>query len=376
MVQTVIIGGGLAGLTLAVQEATAGRAVVVLEKETYPFHKVCGEYISRESADFLTRLGVPLAALNLPVIKRLTVTAPDGTAIHRPLGLGGIGVSRYFLDQFLANLVRERGGEVREGVRVTDVRFDAAADHFTLETSSGPVQARVVAGAWGRRANLDVKLARPYLANRHDAAHNFVGVKHHLRLPDFPPDLIELHNFRDGYAGLSRVEDGRTCMAYLTTAENLRHAGSIAALEATVLAANPALAARLQAAEFLLQPPLTISQVTFNRKAPVENHLLLLGDAAGTIAPLAGNGMSMGMRAAHVLHGLLTEYYAGCLTRPSLETAYTRAWDTRFRLRILAGRTIQRFFGQPTLTSAFIRTLRAAPWAADALVRLTHGEPF
>ena len=376
MVPTVIIGGGLAGLTLAVQEASAGRAVTVLEKETYPFHKVCGEYISRESADFLTRLGVPLAALNLPVITRLTVTAPDGTAIHRPLGLGGIGVSRYFLDQFLANLVRQRGGEVREGVRVTDVRFDAAADLFALETSAGPVQARVVAGAWGRRANLDVKLARPYLANRHDAAHNFVAVKHHLRLPDFPPDLIELHNFRDGYAGLSRVEDGRTCMAYLTTAENLRRAGSIAALEATVLAANPALAARLQAAEFLIQPPLTISQVTFNRKAPVENHLLLLGDAAGTIAPLAGNGMSMGMRAAHVLHGLLTEYYAGHLPRATLETAYTRAWDARFRLRILAGRTIQRFFGQPALTSAFIRTLRAAPWAADALVRLTHGEPF
>ncbi|MBC7447764.1 MAG: FAD-dependent monooxygenase [Hymenobacteraceae bacterium] len=374
MVQTVIIGGGLAGLTLAVQEATAGRAVVVLEKETYPFHKVCGEYVSRESADFLIRLGVPLADLNLPVITRLTVTAPDGTAIQRPLGLGGIGVSRFFLDQHLANLVRQRGGEVREGVRVTDVAF--AEDCFTLETSAGPVRARVVAGAWGRRANLDVKLARPHLANRHDAAHNYVAVKHHLRLPDFPPDLIELHNFRDGYAGLSRVEDGRTCMAYLTTAANLKRAGSIAALEATVLAANPALAAHLRVAELLIDPPLTISQVTFNRKAPVENHLLLLGDAAGTIAPLCGNGMSMGMHAAHVLHGLLTAFYANQLTRPALETAYTRAWDARFRLRIFAGRTIQRFFGQPALTSAVIRGLRTVPWVADALVGLTHGKPF
>lgn len=374
MVQTVIIGGGLAGLTLAVQLAAAGREVVVLEKETYPFHKVCGEYISLESADFLTRLGVPLADLNLPLIKRLTVTAPDGTAVHRPLDLGGIGVSRYFLDQYLVNLVRARGGEVREGVRVTDVTF--ADDCFSLETSAGPLQARVVAGAWGRRANLDVKLARPYLANRHDAARNYVAVKHHLRLPDFPPDLIELHNFRDGYAGCSRVEDGRTCMAYLTTAENLRRAGSVAALEATVLTTNPALAARLAGAEHLIQPPLTISQVTFNRKAPVENHLLLLGDAAGTIAPLCGNGMSMGMYAAHVLASLLAEFFAGTLSRPALEAAYTRAWDSRFQLRILAGRTIQRFFGQPALTSVVIRGLRAMPWAADGLIRLTHGQPF
>jgi menaquinone-9 beta-reductase len=373
VIQTAIIGGGLAGLCLAIQEARAGRSVVVLEKETYPFHKVCGEYISRESADFLTRLGVPLAALHLPDIRRLTLTAPDGTALHRPLGLGGIGVSRYFLDQFLANLVRQGGGEVREGVRVTAVEFRAIDDEFHLETSAGPLQARVVAGAWGRRANLDVKLARPYLKA---GGANFIGVKHHLRVPDFPPDLIELHNFADGYAGMSRVENGVTCMAYLTTADNLKRAGSIATLEATVLRANPALAARLASAELLWPQPLTISQVTFARKAPVEQHVLLLGDAAGTIAPLAGNGMSMGMHAAYVLHGLLNGFFTENQPRASLETAYIKAWDGRFSFRILAGRTLQRTFGRPSLTTAVIRGLRLAPWAADALVKLTHGQPF
>ena len=374
MVQVAVIGGGIAGLTLAAQLAEAGYGVVVLEKETYPFHKVCGEYISRESADFLTRLGVPLAELALPLISRLTVTAPDGTALERPLGLGGIGVSRYFLDQYLAKLVRRRGGEVREGVKVTDVTF--ADDGFTLSTPAGPLRAQVVAGAWGRRANLDVRLARPHLTSRADAARNYVGVKHHLRVPDFPPDLIELHNFAEGYAGMSRVEDGLTCMAYLTTAEALKRAGSLAALEATVLRQNPRLAARLAAAEFLWPQPLAVSQVTFRRKAPVENHLLLLGDAAGTIAPLAGNGMSMGMRAAHTLAGLLPAYLAGSLSRADLEAAYGRAWDARFRRRIWVGRTIQRFFGQPTLTSAVVRGLRLAPGFADALVRQTHGQPF
>ncbi len=372
MIQTAIIGGGLAGLCLAVQEAKAGRSVVVLEKETYPFHKVCGEYISRESADFLTRVGVPLAALQLPDIRRLTLTAPDGTALHRPLGLGGIGVSRYLLDDLLAKLVRQHGGEVREATRVTGLTRSADGS-FVLETSGGPLRAQVVAGAWGRRANLDVKLQRPYLQA---GGANYVGVKHHLRIPNFPPDLIELHNFADGYAGMSRVEDGVTCMAYLTTAANLKRAGSIGALEATVLRANPALAARLATAEFLWPQPLTISQVTFARKAPVEQHVLLLGDAAGTIAPLAGNGMSMGMHAAYVLHGLLDGFFSENLTRDGLETAYTKAWDSRFRLRILAGRTLQETFGRPRLTTAVLRGLRLTPWLTDALVRLTHGAPF
>jgi heterodisulfide reductase subunit A-like polyferredoxin len=40
-----IIGGGLAGLTFAIQMRKVGLHVLLCEKETYPFHKVCGEYI-------------------------------------------------------------------------------------------------------------------------------------------------------------------------------------------------------------------------------------------------------------------------------------------------------------------------------------------
>ena len=48
-----IIGGGLAGLSLAIQCASQNVSVVLFEKETYPYHKVCGEYISLESQPFL-----------------------------------------------------------------------------------------------------------------------------------------------------------------------------------------------------------------------------------------------------------------------------------------------------------------------------------
>lgn len=76
-----IVGGGLAGLSLSIQLAKAGYSVAVFEKEKYPFHKVCGEYISFESWNFLEELGVPLSDWNLPMIKRLLVSAPDGKDI-------------------------------------------------------------------------------------------------------------------------------------------------------------------------------------------------------------------------------------------------------------------------------------------------------
>src|SRR5258708_24094201 len=93
-----ITGGGLAGLALSVQAAKNGYRVILLEKEKYPFHKVCGEYISLESWDFMEELGLPLSEMNLPVIRKLIVSSPNGKTLEHMLPLGGFGISMYKLD--------------------------------------------------------------------------------------------------------------------------------------------------------------------------------------------------------------------------------------------------------------------------------------
>ncbi|HEX8505720.1 MAG TPA: FAD-dependent oxidoreductase, partial [Hymenobacter sp.] len=157
-----IIGGGVAGLTLALQLAQAGRKVVLFEKEKYPFHRVCGEYISMENYDFLCRIGLPLAEMDLPKMTRFTVSSPTGEALHHPLDIGGLGITRYVLDQLLAWLAAEHGATIREGTKVTDVVF--ADDEFTITVAGGATyRARTACGAWGKHANLDSKLQRPFL---------------------------------------------------------------------------------------------------------------------------------------------------------------------------------------------------------------------
>ena len=96
-----IVGGGLAGLSLSIQLARQGHRIIVFEKEQYPFHKVCGEYISLESWDFLISLGLDLDKMNLPVISTLQVSAINGKMSEHKLPLGGFGLSRYQLDHFL-----------------------------------------------------------------------------------------------------------------------------------------------------------------------------------------------------------------------------------------------------------------------------------
>jgi flavin-dependent dehydrogenase len=109
----VVIGGGLGGLALSILLCKAGRSVLVLEKDDYPRHKVCGEYVSLESWPFLQNLGLPLEAMDLPRITRLEVTDTCGRGVHMRLPLGGFGISRWALDGGLAELAKSSGVELK-----------------------------------------------------------------------------------------------------------------------------------------------------------------------------------------------------------------------------------------------------------------------
>src|SRR5215213_1143856 len=109
-----VIGGGLAGLAISILLAKSGRSVILFEKEKYPFHKVCGEYVSLESWNFLNQLGVPLPEMSLPIIDTLFLTSPNGNAFKTKLPLGGFGISRYYLDSVLVNNSKKIGFSILE----------------------------------------------------------------------------------------------------------------------------------------------------------------------------------------------------------------------------------------------------------------------
>lgn len=370
--QAAIIGGGLAGLSLAIQLARLGHRVLLLEKEKYPFHKVCGEYIAMESWDFLERLGVPLSELDLPRIQRLQLSDPQGDLIEQTLYPGGFGISRYSLDARLAGLAREAGATLLEKTLVR--KIVPLDEGFRLETSAGEFEVPVVCCSYGKYANLDRLLKRDFIApERRKLA--FSAVKYHVEL-DFPDDLIALHNFDGGYCGMSRVEDGRTCLCYLVRAEKLKTAGSIPELERTVLHRNPRLAKVFAQAHRLYDQPLAITQIHFHPKNACEQHLLMLGDAAGMIPPLSGNGMSMALRASSMLAPLLHDYFKQRLDRQQLEQNYTRLWRQAFDTRLRTGKLLQHLFGKPAPATWLIQGLKPFPGTIRRLVDLTHGQPF
>lgn len=374
MYDVAIAGGGLAGLSLSIQLAKLGYAVIVLEKEQYPFHKVCGEYISLESWEFLNSLGVDLNSMNVPIITQLQVSATNGKLLHQQLPLGGFGISRYLLDYTLVKIARSCGVIVEENTKVNDIIFNQSG--FTIDTSQQSYRATVACGSYGKRSNIDIRWKRPFITASKNKLNNYIGVKYHIKT-DFPPDTIALHNFKNGYCGIVKIEEDKYCLCYLTTAGNLKRSeGVIKKMEQTILAQNPHLEKIFAESEILYETPVTISQISFDKKTQTENHVLMIGDAAGMITPLCGNGMSMALHGSKLAAVQINDFLQGHITRAAMEQQYAQQWQQQFARRLKMGRRIQRLFGSPWVTNFFVTVAKPFPKLIVFLIRQTHGKPF
>jgi menaquinone-9 beta-reductase len=369
-----IIGGGLAGLSLSIQLARAGYKTILFEKNRYPFHRVCGEYISNESLPFLKSIGLNTEQMNLPDIHTLIVSTPSGKTLTAPLKRGGFGISRYKLDYELSKLARQAGVEVHEGIKVKSVAF--TGELFNVTTGNLSIQSTITVGAFGKRSNMDISLQRDFTTNKPGKLNNFVAVKYHVQYP-WQRNTIALHNFENGYCGISAIEDYKCCLCYLTTAENLRRSNnSIEEMEHRVLGRNPHLHDIFSNAKKLYAAPETISQVTFERKTLIEDHILMAGDAAGMITPLCGYGMSMAFHSSLLLFQSIAIFLQGRCTREQMEKRYAVAWNKQFSRRLSTGRVIQGMFGKPILTELFVSALKPFPLFTQNLIKATHGQPF
>ncbi len=135
--------------------------------------------MSLESWNFLEDLGVPLSDMNLPIIRNLLVSAPNGKYIQSSLPLGGFGISRYTLDHLLARLAQQAGVTLMEGTKVSNLIY--RNNGFMIFSSAGEFESTVAAGAYGKRGNLDVKWKRQFTRVKPSKLNHHVGVKYHVR---------------------------------------------------------------------------------------------------------------------------------------------------------------------------------------------------
>jgi flavin-dependent dehydrogenase len=363
-----IIGGGLAGLSLSIQLAQKGHDVVLFEKNKYPFHKVCGEYISLESWDFFNSLGLSLEQLSLPIIDTIHVSAPNGYVIKSPLDLGGFGISRFSLDDLLCKKAKEVGVTIFDNTKVLDVKLHD--EIYQITTNSNTFQSKLVCGSFG-------KINPPFIAQKKATEKGkYIGVKYHIKT-DLPFNIIELHNFKDGYCGVSKVDNDTYCLCYLTTAKNLRlNQNDIKLMEQNILYENPHLKKYFTESSFLFEKPVVISQISFEKKQSFNHGIIMLGDAAGAIAPLCGNGMSIALRASKILANHVHLFFKNKISKDELIKNYTNEWNQNFSNRIKIAFYLQRLFGKRLTTLWSLKLLNYTPSLLKQIISLTHGKKF
>ena len=369
MKKVVIVGGGLAGLISSIRLQRAGLPCTLIEKKTYPFHRVCGEYISNEAAPFLRSMDLYPEQFSPPQITQFQLSAVSGKSSVLPLDLGGFGISRYSFDHFLCEKAEQAGVQLLLNTEVD--RVSLTNERFTIHTQAHQLDADVVIGSFGKRSKLDVTLERNFVRQRSP----FVGVKYHLRT-DHPSNLIALHNFEGGYCGISNIEDGKTNLCYLVHRDIIRRSGTIEKMQQNVMFRNPLLRKIFETSEFLFPKPEVINEISFKTKSTTEEHLLMAGDAAGMITPLCGNGMAMAIHSAKIVSDLVLEFAAGKIDRDEMEKRYSAIWKKNFANRLREGRIIQGLFGSHTASNiAILLALYVRPFA-KAIIKRTHGEVF
>ena len=370
MYDVAIVGGGLAGLVNAIHLRKEGFSVLVIERKTYPFHRVCGEYISNEVIPYLEALNIFPHELAPAPITNFLLTAPSGKAGELPLDLGGFGVSRYQLDHFLYQKAVGLGVVFKLGHTVENIIYREPLFTLTIRRSDA-VQSRMVIGAFGKRSLLDTRMKRPFTAKEAP----FFGVKYHIRC-NFPDDTVALHNFKGGYCGLSRVEGNRYNLCFLGSSRHLQELGSVEAVEEKVLRKNPHLDEIYRESEFLMARPQVISKVSFQSKQPVENHILMVGDTAGLISPLCGNGMAMAIHAAKIAAEYTSLFLQNRMSRQQAEAGYAASWKKLFVSRLWVGRNTQQLFINSLSAELAVMMVRYSRPLARKIMKYTHGRPF
>ncbi len=355
-----IIGAGIAGSCLAILLAQQGKKVVIFEKETYPKHKVCGEFVSLESYEFFKQLGLPLDEWNLPIIKELQLTSQKGASFNHQLKMGGFGLSRAKLDYELTLLFKNYDIAFFPNTKVTSV------DQQTIHFNQQQINVDLIIGAHGKYSANYTKQKREIPAK------NYIGVKYHIT-GNFNSDIISLHSFEGGYCGISKIEDDRYCLCYLCDSALLKEQqNDVHLLEKNILQKNSHLKSIFNSAHFLWNKPLIISNIKFSKELLYSENMLFAGDAAGSISPLSGNGMSIAAKTALLLSEL-------CKTHTEFNTLrknYSRIWNSSFGSKVSKAKLLNSIMLNTTSHHLVVKLFNLIPPIGSVIINSMQGEPF
>ncbi|MGC2695741.1 MAG: NAD(P)/FAD-dependent oxidoreductase [Candidatus Angelobacter sp.] len=347
----IVAGAGPAGSACAITAARAGARVLLLEKDHFPRHKVCGEFVSPESLELLRGLlGEKQLSYHTPVsAARIFV---DGKTLAFPVSPAAQSIPRFELDARLFQAVQQAGALVREGVTIQQVRHEGA---FQVETTHETFTAKAVVNATGRWS----KLTQFEVVNKQ----NWLGLKAHFSEAS-PPQSVDLYFFTGGYCGVTPVDANTVNACAMVRADVAR------SLE-EVFASEPRLLRRSRDWQPMF-PAVTTSPLYFHEPQTEADGMVLVGDAAGFIDPFAGDGISLALQSGTLAAQMLTPFLRGKYSLEQARLEYQTAYRKRFVRAFRNAARLRTALAAPRWMRSVALTVAAMPGIGQMLVRGTR----
>lgn len=356
----IIVGAGIAGSSCALQLSRLGVKTLLLDRQTFPRHKTCGEFLSPESGQMLDFLGIQLQNhVHTSIMNQAKIIMPNGGEIQAPFPGPARGISRFELDNMLHEKATEAGCDLLTQATVTGIR-QLPDDSYEVEVKQKSqtliFNSQTVIGAYGTKKLRGAKTAH----DRRDQQ-LFVGIKSHFSGIEMPP-RVDLFFCEGGYVGISPIENNRVNIAALVTLEAVQGSGkSVPEMLKAVSKSNSKLAVRLAEGIPVPGTQAGVAPIRLSNVPEPWSEYPHIGDALLMIPPLCGDGMSIALRSSILVAQWTVPYLQGKISFADWKEGYTEGANKEFTQLLRRSRRIQKL--------AFARTNRFYPY----LVRLFPG---
>ena len=326
-----IAGGGPAGSALAFHLASKGVRVVVAEAQRFPRDKVCGDGVSPVALAELQTMGIEgmdnfakaneISKVGL-FIKNdkvfIDLSKPDNLPHHARI------IPRIELDHWIYGAAKKAGAVYYEDARVTG--YSISADAVKVQIKQGQqnlqLKAKVLVGADGSSS----AVARQMHGGKPHENFQLLGLRAYYDKVNGPQDRVDIYFTQESFPGIfwmfPKGADGANIgMAKVasTLPQNEQHVKSFLINH---IKNNPDIVERI--GNGVMNGKITGWPLTFfNRESKIScNRLLLIGDAAGLINPLSGDGIQYALLSAR----WAAECLNGCITNNEFTAAALYAY--------------------------------------------------
>lgn len=339
-----IIGGGPAGSTTALYLSELGFNITLIEKKIFPREVLCGEFLSKEVTDVLKELKIfnDFLSLNPNKLNSFRAVDESGIELNSDLNFDAYAMKRSVFDLFLLNKARDKNVKVMQPAEVISTIRSNREFISVIEENNGnklQIKSKLVIAAYGKQNILDKKFDRDFVNKKS----NLNGVKFHLPtnlLDKQFDDEIRIYTDEELYCGMNQVSDTEMTVCFLENRKQSKIPSRERLIE--VIKSNNYFKKVFSEDDIDYIKTTNIygtGNIYFGKREVVENGIIMVGDAARVISPLAGDGIGMAMESAKLLYSVFSKYNPDNIDK--IYSDYVTQYEKIFSKRLKTAKIIQ-----------------------------------